>query len=58
MFHLRDLRIVTTCPIGLPVCADWKSAFLSTLCRASAQAEGLWRATLVGTQAVTENQNI
>jgi len=30
---------VTTYPIGLPLCADWKSAFLGTLCRALACAD-------------------
>jgi len=33
-----DYRLpgVTTYLIGLPLCADWKSAFLGTLCRAKA----------------------
>jgi hypothetical protein len=30
---------VTTCPVGLPLCADWKSASPGTLCRASACAD-------------------
>jgi len=31
--------LATTCPAGLPLCADGKSASLGTLCRASAQAD-------------------
>jgi len=38
-------KTVTIYLIGLSLCADWKSAFPGTLCRTSAQAEGLWRAT-------------
>jgi len=38
LWHNLALR-VTAYPTGLPLCADWKSAFLGTLCRASACAD-------------------